>query len=103
MSQRLEGFLGELLGWLDEKLDKRLVRTFMGLIQVILIFRDRPNGLLLSELGGYLLNPDQAPAGTKRISNLVRSCRWGYSLIERFLWSRAHSRVAELHAANQAA
>ena len=103
MSQRLEGFLGELLGWLDEKLDKRLVRTFMGLIQVILIFRDRANGLLLSELGSYLLNPDQAPAGTKRISNLLRSCRWSYALIERFLWSCAHRRVAELHAADKTA
>jgi hypothetical protein len=103
MSHRLEGFLGELIGWLDEKLDKRLVRTFLGLIQVILIFRDRPNGLLLSELGGYLLNPDQAPAGTKRISNLLPSCRWGYGLIERFLWSGAQRRVAQLHAAEQAA
>jgi hypothetical protein len=103
MSQRLEGFLGELMGWLDEKLDKRLVRTFRGLIPVILIFRDRPKGLLLSELGGYLLNPDPAPAGTKRISNLLRSCGWGYGLIERFLWSRAHSRVAELHAADKTA
>ena len=103
MSQRLAGFLSELLGWLDEQLDKRLVRTFIGLIQVILIFRDRPNGLLLSELGGYLLKPDQAPAGTKRISNLLRSCRWGYGLIERFLWSGAQRRVAELHAADKTA
>lgn len=103
MSQRLKDFLGELLGWLDEQLDKRLGRTFMGLIQVILIFRDRPNGLLLSELGSYLLNPDQAPAGTKRISNLWRSCRWGYGLIERFLWSGAQRRLAELHAADQTA
>jgi hypothetical protein len=33
-------------------------------------------GLLLSELGGYLLGPDQAPAGTKRISNLVHAADW---------------------------
>ena len=102
MSQRLEGFLGELLGWLDEKLDKRLVRTFMGLIQVILIFRDRPNGLLLSELGGYLLSPEHAPAGTKRLSTLLRSSRWGYGLVERFLWGRAQRRTADLLAAGQA-
>ncbi len=103
MNQRLEDFLGELIGWLDEKLDKRLVRTFIGLIQVILIFRDRPNGLLLSELGGYLLTPDRAPAGTKRISHLIHSWRWGRWLIERFLWGRARTRADELVSSGQAA
>lgn len=96
LSQRLEGFLGELIDWLDQRLDKRLVRTFIGLIQVIIMFRDRPNGLLLSELGGYLLSPAQAPAGTKRLSNLLRSPRWEGWLIERFLWRRARARADDL-------
>lgn len=46
--------------------------------------------------GGYLLSADQAPAGTKRLSNLLRCTKWQYSLIERFLWSRAQQRVAAL-------
>ena len=49
-------------------LDKRLVRTFLAPIEVIITFGDRANGLLLSELGGYLKTPDKAPAGTKRRS-----------------------------------
>jgi hypothetical protein len=32
--------------------------------------------LILTELGGYLLSPDQAPAGTKRISNLIHAADW---------------------------
>jgi hypothetical protein len=38
-----------LLVELDDVLDKRLVRTFLQVIAVILTFRDRANGLLLSE------------------------------------------------------
>src|SRR6266702_3018387 len=55
----------------DAVLDKRLVRTSLATIEVIITFRDRANGLLLSELGGYLETPDKAPAGTKRRSRLV--------------------------------
>ncbi len=68
---QLAHFLFPLLVELDEMLEKRLVRTFVQIIAVILTFRDRANGLLLSELGGYLLSPDKAPAGTKRRSRLV--------------------------------
>src|SRR5437588_12759575 len=66
LTAELGKFLLPLLIELDRLLDKRLVRTFTHLIAVILTFRDRANGLLLSELGGYLLSPDHAPAGTKR-------------------------------------
>lgn len=58
---------------LDTHLDKRLVRTFYNLFIAILILRDRSKGLLLSELGGYICGFSKAPAGTKRISNLLRS------------------------------
>lgn len=88
LSAELQLFLQPLLLWLDEQLDKRLVRTFIQTIAIIISFRHSQHGLLLSELGGYLLSPAQAPAGTKRISNLLRSRRWGYELIERFLWQR---------------
>src|SRR5947209_10281230 len=71
LGEALAHFLFPLLVQLDERLDKRLVRTFLATIQVILTFRDRANGLLLSELGGYLETPDKAPAGTKRRSRLA--------------------------------
>src|SRR5258708_12509844 len=75
MAQGLAGdlalFLFPLLVTLDRLLDKRLVRTFVQTIQVILAYRDRVGGLLLSELGGYLLSPQQAPAGSNRLTNLL--------------------------------
>src|SRR2546421_3599449 len=67
----LASFLFPLLVQLDAVLDKRLVRTFLATIQVIITFRDRANGFLLSDPGGYLETPDKAPAGTKRRSRLA--------------------------------
>jgi hypothetical protein len=92
----LEDFVQELLVELDGRLDKRLVRTFLLTLQAIVTFRHSSGGLLLSELGGYITGPEQAPAGTQRLSNLLRSKRWGYRIIERFLWRRADQRVTEL-------
>ena len=63
LAHHLETFLHPLLLWLDVALDKRLVRTFLQTVQVILQFRHRTQGLLLSELGAYLLSPAQAPNG----------------------------------------
>jgi hypothetical protein len=63
MAQGLYATLAPLLIELDARIDKRLVRTFVQTIAVILTFRDRVNGLLLSEMGGYLDTPDQAKAG----------------------------------------
>ena len=76
LTEDLAHFLWPLLVTLDAVLDKRLVRTFVQTIAVILTFRDRVNGLVLSELGGYLESPDKAPAGTKRLSNLLHSVKW---------------------------
>ena len=45
LGEELAHFLFPLLVQLDERLDKRLVRTFLATIQVILTFRDRANGL----------------------------------------------------------
>ena len=73
LEERCYEFLYGLLAGLDHCLDRRLVETFLGLVLVIIIYRNRPQGLLLSELGGYLKPVWQAPAGTKRISNLLRS------------------------------
>ena len=88
MQRRLLEFLRTLLVQLDHVLDKRLVRTFVHTIIAIVSFRESSKGLLLSELGSYILNPGQAPAGIKRLSNLLRSQRWGYEMIEHFLWQQ---------------
>src|SRR5829696_4033750 len=89
LSQRLERFLAPLLLRLDQVLDRRLVRTFAALISILLQQRYRATGLLLSELGGYLTGFEHAPAGTKRLSNLLRSKRWRSVLVEEFLWNAA--------------
>jgi hypothetical protein len=62
---------------------------------VIVKFRHPRDGLLLSELGGYILDPEHAPAGTKRISNLIRSTKWSYRLIETFLWEKADQHIED--------
>jgi hypothetical protein len=99
--RQLAHFLFPLLVELDEVLDKRLVRTFLQIIAVILTFRDRANGLLLSELGGYLLSAAQAPAGTKRLSNLLHSAKWTASIITRWLWQRATEQLQQWVQAGQ--
>lgn len=96
IQSQLVGFLTPLLVQLDAVLDKRLVRTFVQAIIAIVSFRESSKGLLLSELGSYILNPRQAPAGTKRLSNLLRSKRWGHELIEHFLWQQGEQRIAAL-------
>src|SRR5262245_61405430 len=80
MAQMLESFLSPLLLALDRVLDKRLVRTLVQCCVAIIRFRNHKQGLWLSELGSYLDgNPGQsrrAPAGTKRVGNLIRSLKW---------------------------
>jgi hypothetical protein len=61
----------------------------LGLMMVIIMHRHRNHGLLLSELGGYLMGAGQAPAGTKRIHNLIASLRWSASEVEGYLWEQA--------------
>jgi hypothetical protein len=89
----LAGFLAPLLIELDARIDKRLVRTFLQTVTVILTFRDRINGLLLSEMGGYLDTPAKAPAGTKRLSRLLHCSHWSAELIRGYLWQRATNRL----------
>jgi hypothetical protein len=84
-SSRLQVFLSPLLVFLDQLLDRRLVNTFSGLCQSIIRLRNRSTGLYLSELGSYLLSPTKAPAGTKRISNLLRSPKWQQQNIINYL------------------
>lgn len=81
---------------LDVNLDKRLVQTFYNLFISILIFRHTKMGLLLSELGAYICGPAHAPAGTKRISNLLRSKKWAHEDIDHYLFERTRQRVEQL-------
>ena len=103
IGQRLLAFVGPLVVALDEQIDRRLVATFVKTLQVIIQFRHRTHGLLLSELGAYILSPHQAPAGTKRLSNLLRCTKWNDLIIERFFWRRAKVRVSELTAEEELA
>jgi len=101
LRQQLGEMVRPLLRELDELLDKRLVATCFATLQALVIHRHSRNGLLLSELGGYLVSPSQAPAGTKRLSNLLRSNRWQAAVIDRFLWGRAEQAVAVLSQAGE--
>jgi hypothetical protein len=98
LGEKLVRYVTPVLDELTQVLDVRLVRTALGLLQVMLVLRHNRYGLLLSELGGYLLGPEQAPAGTKRISNLLRSRLWSHGLIDGFLWQMAERRVQALRA-----
>ena len=93
-----ENYLESLQKDLDAQIDKRLVRTFFNLFVTIAMFRNRVMGLLLSELGGYITGFEHAPAGTKRISNLLRSNKWKADLIDNFFFERTIQRVEGLKA-----
>jgi hypothetical protein len=89
LGNKLFEFLGNLLQKLDAKLDKCLVKTFVLKLQAILSLRHSRYRLLLSELEAYILSPQQAPAGTKLLSNLLRSNKRMYSIMSNFLWHKA--------------
>jgi len=81
-------FVEPLLKELNRKLDRRLVQTLLDLMIVIVMHRHRNHGLLLSELGGQLLDGEHAPAGTKRIHNLLCQPNWGAQEVTDFLWQQ---------------
>lgn len=94
-------FLSGLLGALNNNIDRRLVETFLALVLVIIMHRHRNQGLVLSELGGYLKPACSAPAGTKRISNLLHSRNWDAEFVETYLWTKADERVLSLSQAER--
>ncbi len=57
--------------------------------------------MVVERTGGYITNGAQAPAGTKRLSNLLRSRKWEAGIIERFLWEQAKTRLAQLQEGGQ--
>lgn len=93
LAMQLAEFVAPLLVSLHRVMDKWLVRTFFQTVQVILAFRDRVNGLVLSELGGYLTHPSKGPAGTKRLSNVLHCLKWKVQDVDDFLWQQADQQV----------
>lgn len=96
-------FLRPVLCDLNRLLDRRLVQTVLDLLLVIVIHRHRNHGLVLSELGGHLLGGAHAPAGVKRIANLLHSVRWSGDVVDDFLWRQADQHLHELHNTDQVA
>src|SRR5512135_3152069 len=101
--QHCVAFLLPLLRELNGRLDRRLVQTFLDLVVVIVMHRHRNQGLVLSELGAHLLGAAHAPAGVKRIANLLHSARWSGAVVEDFLWTQADQQVERLQATEQLA
>jgi hypothetical protein len=96
-------FRQPLLEQLHSLVDRRIVKTFLDLVMVILMHRNRNNGLLLSELGDHLLGGERGPAGVKRIANLLHSEKWESTFILKYLWKRAKEKVQELIEQKEAA
>ena len=98
--EMLEIFLSPLLIVLDRFLDKRLVRTLVQCCVAIIRLRSNNQGLLLSELGSYMDGysglSTNAPAGTKRIGNLLRSLKWSIFHIDEYLLDEADKEVKNL-------
>ena len=72
------------------------MKTFLDLVLVILMHRNRNTGLLLSELGDHLLGGERGPAGVKRIASLIHSEKWESGLILKYLWKGGDEKVKEL-------
>lgn len=89
-------FLKPWLVELNQQLDRRLVGTALGVILALVTHRHRNHGLLLSELGGYLLSPQQAVAGTKRLGRLLHAPGWSGATVDRFLDAHAAARLGQL-------
>ena len=93
MENRCWEYLKPFLEELHRKVDRRLVKTLLDVVVVILMHRHRNNGLLLSELGDQLLGGERGPAGVKRIARLVHSMKWESVLILKYLWKQANEKV----------
>ncbi len=96
LAQRLDAFLAPLLEVLDASIDRRLVRTLSDLVSSLIQLRHREAGVLLSDLGAVLLNPRSAPAGSKRLHNLLHSPRWVAAIVDQFLFRLAEQELGKL-------
>lgn len=101
LARHLEEYLNPLLICLDAYLDKRLVRTLLQAVAAIVMFRCQEQGLNLSELGAYITQPAQAPAGTKRIDRLLSSPKWDKKVIDESIFEQAHRRFLQMKEAGE--
>ena len=96
----LEDFLFPFLSVLDTLPDKRLVRTLVQCCVAIMRLRNTKQGLRVSELGSYMDGyrglSKTATAGTKRLSNLLRSLTWSMLQIDRYVLKEADTEVKRL-------
>lgn len=88
-------FLRPLLETMDKQMDVRLVRTVAHTVTALIRHRNRSLALLLSELGAYLAGPEHAPAGTKRLANLLHSDHWQAGVVDDYLLAQGHRRAQE--------
>jgi len=93
VASRLEAYVGSLLCLLDKRLDVRLVRTFAATLVNIIRHRNRALSLILTELGELLTDGAKAPAGVKRLYNLLHSPKWAASLVSDSLLADADQAV----------
>jgi len=93
MAERCQTYLAPLLTALDTHVDQRLVRTAGQVVPAMLRHRTRPTALLLSELGAVLAGPTHAPAGTKRLGNLLHSPNWEATELETWLIEQGQAQV----------
>ena len=94
--QRIRVYLNPLLLVLHQKMDVRLVNTFYDAFVSLLVNRNRPKGLVISELGGWLLGFEKAIAGTKRLFTLFESEKWVKEDLENFQIKRCQSYIEDL-------
>lgn len=92
IERKLLEYFGNLLRSMDRAIDRRLVVTFVGLIEAFILHRHRNEGGWMSQLGSYLV-PTNAEAGKKRIQKLLYSHKWDSSLLEQSLWGLGEQRV----------
>jgi hypothetical protein len=93
LAARCVAFVHPLLVQLDAELDCRLVRTLAHSVVALVQHRHRALALWLSELGAYLAGPQHAPAGTKRLANLLHSPRWQATAIQAYLLEQGRAQV----------
>jgi hypothetical protein len=96
VAQLLESYLASPLERLDAYLDHRLVKTFVETMRALIEMRNQSPGLTISELGSYIMSGAQAPAGEKRLHNLLTSEKWSEEIIKVFLWNEAKKRYEML-------
>jgi hypothetical protein len=95
ISDKCLTFLKPFLKQLDRTLDLRLVRTLANTVTSIVRHHQRSTALLLSELGAYLTDPEHAPAGTKRLANLIHSSKWNAQAVEEYLLEQGRWRIGK--------